>query len=54
LNQTVPTVPILPVIKAVQTVPSVNTGTPVPPSTSELPTVLIWGNQRPRVPILPD
>jgi hypothetical protein len=54
LNQTVPTVPILPVIKTVQTVPSVNSGAPVTPSKSEVPTVLIWGNQRPRVPILPE
>ena len=54
LNQTVPTVPILPVAKTVQTLPSVNSGAPVSPSKSEVPTVLIWGNQRPRVPILPD
>ena len=49
-DQTVPTVPILSVIK---TVPSVNSGAPVTPSKSEVPTVLIWGNQRPRVPELP-
>ena len=54
LNQTVPTVPILPVTKIVQTVPSVNSGAPVSSSKSEVPTVLIWGNQRPRVPTLPD